>query len=184
MIRKADREEFMRRLAAEHPNPKSELHFSTPFELLIAVVLSAQATDKGVNVATAKLFPVANTPEAILALGEEGLTPYVKTIGLYRNKVKHILGLCERLLSIYGGQVPEDREALMTLPGVGRKTANLVVARGFNKPAICVDVHVHRIFNRMGYVKTKTPGLSNFNLKIEISNFSATLNKVSPSCTT
>ena len=133
MIRKADREEFMRRLAAEHPNPKSELHFSTPFELLIAVVLSAQATDKGVNVATAKLFPVANTPEAILALGEEGLTPYVKTIGLYRNKVKHILGLCERLLSVYGGQVPEDREALMTLPGVGRKTANVVLNVAFGK---------------------------------------------------
>ena len=110
MIRKADREEFMRRLAAEHPNPKSELHFSTPFELLIAVVLSAQATDKGVNVATAKLFPVANTPEAILSLGEEGLTAYVKTIGLYRSKVKHILGLCERLLTVYGGKVPEDSE--------------------------------------------------------------------------
>ena len=131
MIRKADREEFMRRLAAEHPNPKSELHFSTPFELLIAVVLSAQATDKGVNVATAKLFPVANTPEAILSLGEEGLTAYVKTIGLYRSKVKHILGLCERLLTVYGGKVPEDRDALMTLPGVGRKTANVVLNVAF-----------------------------------------------------
>ena len=153
MIRKADREEFMRRLAAEHPNPKSELNFSSPFELLVAVVLSAQATDKGVNLATAKLFPVANTPEAILALGEEGLTPYVKTIGLYRNKVKHILGLCERLLSVYGGQVPEDREALMTLPGVGRKSANLIMGDVFGKPAIVTDTHCIRLVNRMGLVK-------------------------------
>ena len=144
MIRKADREEFMRRLAAEHPNPKSELHFSTPFELLIAVVLSAQAT-------------VANTPEAILALGEEGLTPYVKTIGLYRNKVKHILGLCERLLSVYGGQVPEDREALMTLPGVGRKTANVVLNVAFGHPTLAVDTHIFRVANRTGLAKGKTP---------------------------
>lgn len=157
MIRKADREEFMRRLAAEHPNPKSELNFSSPFELLVAVVLSAQATDKGVNLATAKLFPVANTPEAILALGEEGLTPYVKTIGLYRNKVKHILGLCERLLSVYGGQVPEDREALMTLPGVGRKTANVVLNVAFGHPTLAVDTHIFRVANRTGLAKGKTP---------------------------
>ena len=155
MIRKADREEFMRRLAAEHPNPKSELNFSSPFELLVAVVLSAQATDKGVNLATAKLFPVANTPEAILALGEEGLTPYVKTIGLYRNKVKHILGLCERLLSVYGGQVPEDREALMTLPGVGRKTANVVLNVAFGHPTLAVDTHIFRVANRTGLAKGK-----------------------------
>lgn len=157
MIRKANREEFMRRLAAEHPNPKSELNFSSPFELLVAVVLSAQATDKGVNVATAKLFPVANTPEAILSLGEEGLTAYVKTIGLYRSKVKHILGLCERLLTVYGGKVPEDRDALMTLPGVGRKTANVVLNVAFGHPTLAVDTHIFRVANRTGLAKGKSP---------------------------
>lgn len=147
----------MRRLAAAHPDPKSELNFTTPFELLVAVVLSAQATDKSVNIATAKLYPVANTPEAILALGEEGLTPYVRTIGLYRSKVKHIMGLCRRLLDVYGGVVPEDRDALMTLPGVGRKTANVVLNVAFCHPTVAVDTHIFRVANRTGFAKGKTP---------------------------
>ena len=118
------REAIYRALAAERPAPKSELQFRTPFELLVAVVLSAQATDKSVNEATAKLYPVASTPEAILALGVEGLTPYIASIGLYRAKAKNVIGLCQMLLERHGGEVPEDFEALCALPGVGHKTAN------------------------------------------------------------
>ena len=131
MVRKADREAFMAALAAAHPNPKSELNYTTPFELLVAVVLSAQATDKGVNLATAKLFPVANTPDAIAALGVEGLTPFIQTIGLYRNKAKNVVKLSEILRDEYGGEVPEDFDKLVALPGVGRKTANVVLNVAF-----------------------------------------------------
>lgn len=157
MIKVADREEFMRRLAEQNPNPKSELHFSTPFELLVAVVLSAQATDKGVNIATAKLFPVANTPEAILALGLEGLIPFIQTIGLYRSKAQHIMGLCRRLVDDFHSEVPRDFDALVSLPGVGRKTANVVLNVAFGEPRIAVDTHIFRVCNRTKFAPGKTP---------------------------
>ncbi|MDY3114733.1 MAG: endonuclease III [Sutterella sp.] len=157
MIKVADREEFMRRLAEQNPNPKSELHFSTPFELLVAVVLSAQATDKGVNIATAKLFPVANTPEAILALGLEGLIPFIQTIGLYRSKAQHIMGLCRRLVDDFHSEVPRDFDALVSLPGVGRKTANVVLNVAFGEPRIAVDTHIFRVCNRTKFASGKTP---------------------------
>ena len=146
----------MKRLAAERPNPVSELEYRTPYELLVAVVLSAQATDKSVNLATRKLFPVANTPKAILALGIEGLTPYIKTIGLYRNKAKHVIELSRKLLEDFDGVVPEDREALESLPGVGRKTANVVLNVAFGKPTIAVDTHIFRVSNRTGFASGKT----------------------------
>ena len=157
MIKKADREPFMAALAAAHPDPKSELHWTTPYELLVAVVLSAQATDKGVNIATAKLFPVANTPEAIVALGVEGLTPYIQTIGLYRNKAKNVIKLSEILRDDYGGVVPEDFDKLVALPGVGRKTANVVLNVAFGHPTIAVDTHIFRVCNRTGFAKGTTP---------------------------
>lgn len=157
MIRKDQRVEFMHRLALEHPNPQSELHYSTPFELLIAVVLSAQATDKGVNLATAKLFPVANTPEAILALGYEGLVPYIQTIGLYRSKGQHIIALCEQLLAKHHGRVPENFDDLIALPGVGRKTANVVLNVAFGQPTIAVDTHIFRVCNRTKFATGRTP---------------------------
>ena len=157
MIKKADREPFMAALAAAHPNPKSDLNWSTPYELLVAVVLSAQATDKGVNVATAKLFPVANTAEAVAALGVEGLTPYIQTIGLYRNKAKNVIKLSEILRDNYGGEVPDDFDKLITLPGVGRKTANVVLNVAFGHPTIAVDTHIFRVCNRTGFAKGNTP---------------------------
>lgn len=131
MIKAADRGAFMAALAAAHPNPESELNWTTPFELLVAVVLSAQATDKGVNIATARLFPVANTAEQIAALGVEGLTPFIQTIGLYRNKAKNVVRLSEILRDEYAGEVPEDFDKLVALPGVGRKTANVVLNVAF-----------------------------------------------------
>lgn len=146
----------MERLAAERPNPVSELEYRTPYELLVAVVLSAQATDKSVNLATRKLFPVANTPKAILALGLEGLIPYIKTIGLYRNKAKHVIELSRKLLEDFDGVVPDDREALESLPGVGRKTANVVLNVAFGKPTIAVDTHIFRVSNRTGFAPGKT----------------------------
>lgn len=146
----------MKRLAAERPNPVSELKYRTPYELLVAVVLSAQATDKSVNLATRKLFPVANTPKAILALGLEGLIPYIKTIGLYRNKAKHVIELSRKLLEDFDGVVPDDREALESLPGVGRKTANVVLNVAFGKPTIAVDTHIFRVSNRTGFAPGKT----------------------------
>ena len=146
----------MKRLAAERPNPVSELEYRTPYELLVAVVLSAQATDKSVNLATRKLFPVANTPKAILALGLEGLIPYIKTIGLYRNKAKHVIELSRKLLEDFDGVVPDDREALESLPGVGRKTANVVLNVAFGKPTIAVDTHIFRVSNRTGFAPGKT----------------------------
>ncbi len=151
------RYEIMKRLAAIRPNPKSELEYSNPFELLVAVVLSAQATDKSVNLATRKLYPIANTPEAIVRLGVEGLTPYIKTIGLYRNKAKHVVALSQKLLDEFGGIVPDDREALESLPGVGRKTANVVLNVAFGHPTIAVDTHIFRVSNRTGFAPGKTP---------------------------
>lgn len=151
------RYEIMKRLAAIRPNPKSELEYSNPFELLVAVVLSAQATDKSVNLATRKLYPVANTPEAIVRLGVEGLTPYIKTIGLYRNKAKHVVALSQKLLDEFGGIVPDDRQSLESLPGVGRKTANVVLNVAFGHPTIAVDTHIFRVSNRTGFAPGMTP---------------------------
>lgn len=150
------RYEIMKRLAAVRPNPQSELQYTNPYELLVAVVLSAQATDKSVNLATRELFPVANTPEAIVKLGVEGLTPYIKTIGLYRNKAKHVVALSQKLLDEFGGVVPDDRESLESLPGVGRKTANVVLNVAFGHPTIAVDTHIFRVSNRTGFAPGKT----------------------------
>lgn len=146
----------MKRLAAVRPNPQSELQYNNPYELLVAVVLSAQATDKSVNLATRELFPVANTPEAIVKLGVEGLTPYIKTIGLYRNKAKHVVALSQKLLDDFDGVVPDDRESLESLPGVGRKTANVVLNVAFGHPTIAVDTHIFRVSNRTGFAPGKT----------------------------
>lgn len=151
------RREIFRRLSVAIPEPKTELVHHSNFELLVAVILSAQATDKGVNLATAKLFPVANTPSAILALGVEGLERYIKTIGLYRSKAKNVIAMCEMLLTRHGGQVPDTREALEKLPGVGRKTANVILNTAFGQPTIAVDTHLFRLGNRTGLAPGKTP---------------------------
>ncbi|WP_349432037.1 endonuclease III [Methylomarinum sp. Ch1-1] len=144
------------RLAAAIPEPTTELNYSTPFELLIAVVLSAQATDKGVNKATAKLYPVANTPQAILELGEEGLKEYIKTIGLYNSKAANIIKLCRSLLEKHDGEVPQSREQLEALAGVGRKTANVILNTAFDQPTIAVDTHIFRVSNRTRIAPGKT----------------------------
>jgi endonuclease III len=146
----AKRTEIFRRLREANPAPATELAYRTPFELLVAVILSAQATDKSVNLATAKLFPVANTPAAILALGEAGLTPYIRHIGLYRTKARNIIATCAILLEKFGGEVPRNREDLESLPGVGRKTANVVLNTAFGQPTIAVDTHIFRVANRTG----------------------------------
>lgn len=151
----AKRLEIFERLAEAMPEPTTELNYNTPFELLIAVVLSAQATDVGVNKATAKLFPVANTPEAILKLGLDGLKTYIKTIGLYNSKGKHIITLCQQLLNNHAGQVPNTREALENLAGVGRKTANVILNTAFGQHTIAVDTHIFRVSNRMGIAPGK-----------------------------
>ena len=151
------RRAIFERLRAANPNPASELEHASPYELLVAVVLSAQATDKGVNKATAKLFPVANTPSAIVALGVDGLIPYVQSIGLFRNKAKNIVALSEILLREHGGRVPANREALEKLPGVGRKTANVVLNVAFGEPTIAVDTHIFRVANRTGLAPGKDP---------------------------
>ena len=156
-MNKDKRYEIMKRLAAIRPNPKSELEYASPYELLVAVVLSAQATDKSVNLATRKLYPVANTPQAMVKLGVEGLTPYIKTIGLYRNKAKHVIALSQQLIDRFGGVVPDNREALESLPGVGRKTANVVLNVAFGHPTIAVDTHIFRVSNRTGFAPGKTP---------------------------
>src|SRR3954464_8517472 len=153
----AKREEIFRRLAKAMPDPKTELEHTTPFELLVAVVLSAQATDKSVNLATAKLFPVANTPERIAALGVEGLEQYIRTIGLYRGKAKNVIALSQILLGQHGGQVPKTREALEALPGGGRKTANVVLNVAFGELTLAVDTHVFRVSNRTGLAPGKDP---------------------------
>lgn len=142
-------------LRAHNPAPTTELRFATPFELLVAVVLSAQATDVSVNKATAKLYPVANTPQAILALGEARLRDYIKTIGLYQTKAKNVIGLCQQLIDLHGGEVPRSREALEALPGVGRKTANVVLNTAFGEPTIAVDTHIFRVANRTGLAPGK-----------------------------
>jgi endonuclease III len=149
------RQEFFARLAAANPNPKSDLIYSTPFELLAAVLLSAQATDKSVNIATAKLFPVANTPAAVLALGEDGLIEFIKTIGLFRSKAKHLIETCRILIAEHQSVVPRTREALERLPGVGRKTANVVLNIAFGEPTIAVDTHIFRVGNRTGLAPGK-----------------------------
>jgi len=138
------------RLKARNPHPTTELEYSTPFELLVAVVLSAQATDKSVNLATRTLFKHANTPQAIFALGVAGLSEYIKTIGLFNTKAKNVIELCRILLERHGGRVPESREALEELPGVGRKTANVILNTAFGQPTIAVDTHIFRVANRTG----------------------------------
>lgn len=155
-MKKADIREFFRRLHAANPNPTTELNYASTFELLIAVILSAQATDKGVNIATARLFPAANTPEAILALGSDGLKSYINTIGLYNNKADNILKTCKILIEQHGSQVPRERKALESLPGVGRKTANVVLNTAFGEPAMAVDTHIFRVANRTGLAKGAT----------------------------
>ena len=144
----AKRHEIFARLRAANPNPTTELEYSTPFELLIAVLLSAQATDVGVNKATRKLYPVANTPQAILDLGLDELKTYISTIGLYNTKAKNVIATCEILVNQYGGEVPREREALESLPGVGRKTANVVLNTAFGEAAMAVDTHIFRVSNR------------------------------------
>ena len=154
-MNKQKREQIFERLAAAIPEPTTELNYSSAFELLIAVVLSAQATDKGVNKATAQLFPVANTPAAILALGEEGLKHYIKTIGLFNSKAANIIKLCQSLMDKHQGQVPASREALEALAGVGRKTANVILNTAFGLPTIAVDTHIFRLANRTGLAPGK-----------------------------
>ncbi len=151
----AKRREIFQRLQAANPHPTTELEHKTPFELLVAVILSAQATDKSVNLATRELFPVANTPQKILDLGEDGLREYVQHIGLYQTKSKHIIQMCRLLLEKYGGEVPQTREALEALPGVGRKTANVILNTAFGQPTIAVDTHIFRISNRIGLAPGK-----------------------------
>ncbi len=151
------RHELFRRFQAANPHPKTELHYTSPFELLVAVILSAQATDVSVNKATRTLFQVANTPQKILTLGEARLIEYIKTIGLYRNKAKHILGTCQHLLDHHKGQVPRQRAALEQLPGVGRKTANVVLNCAFGEATIAVDTHIFRVARRLGLSNGKTP---------------------------
>ena len=154
-MNKEKRIEILRRLRAANPHPTTELNFSSPFELLIAVILSAQATDKGVNKATDKLFPIANTPQAILALGVDGLKEYIKTIGLFNSKAENIIKTCRDLIEKHHGEVPEDREALEALAGVGRKTANVVLNTAFGHPTIAVDTHIFRVCNRTGFAPGK-----------------------------
>jgi endonuclease-3 len=149
-VNAAKRRRIYERFAAASPAPATELGYSSPFELLVAVVLSAQATDVSVNKATAKLFPVANTPAAMLALGEEGLKGYIKTIGLFNTKAKNIIKTCAALVVEHGGEVPRNREALEALPGVGRKTANVILNTAFGEPTIAVDTHIFRVANRIG----------------------------------
>ena len=153
------RRAIFERLRELNPAPKSELRYSTPFELLIAVILSAQATDKGVNKATSALFPVANTPAAILALGPAGLSKYIASIGLYNSKAKNIIAACQMLLDRHHGTVPTTREALEALPGVGRKTANVVLNTAFGQATIAVDTHIFRVANRTGLAPGKTVGI-------------------------
>jgi endonuclease III len=145
------------RFRSLNPHPKTELHYNSSFELLVAVILSAQATDLSVNKATAKLFPLANTPEAMLALGEEKLKDYIKTIGLFNSKAKNLLITCQMLIEKQGGEVPNTREALEALAGVGRKTANVVLNTAFKQPTMAVDTHIFRVANRIGLAKGRTP---------------------------
>ena len=155
-MNKAKRQQIFERLRAANPHPTTELNFSNPFELLIAVILSAQATDRGVNKATARLFPAANTPAAIHALGVDGLKEYIKTIGLFNSKAKNIIQTCEILMRQHDSEVPADRAALEALPGVGRKTANVVLNTAFGQATMAVDTHIFRVSNRTGIAPGKT----------------------------
>jgi endonuclease III len=152
----AKRLEIFRRLRDKTPNPRTELEYKTPFELLVAVVLSAQATDRSVNAATAQLYKIARTPQAMVKLGEAGLVPYIQRIGLFRTKSKNVIALSEKLIAAHKGEVPADREALMGLPGVGRKTANVVLNVAFKQPVIAVDTHIFRVANRTRLATGKT----------------------------
>jgi endonuclease-3 len=154
-VNPAKRREIFTRFRAANPHPTTELEYKTPFELLVAVLLSAQATDVSVNAATRQLFPVANTPEKILALGEEKLSAYIQRIGLYKTKARHLMQTCRLLLERHGGQVPQTREELEALPGVGRKTANVVLNTAFGQPTIAVDTHIFRVANRTGLAPGK-----------------------------
>ena len=155
-MNKQKRQAIFERLRQDNPHPTTELHYSNPFELLIAVILSAQATDKGVNKATARLFPVANTPQAIYDLGEQGLREYIKTIGLFNSKAKNIIQTCRQLLDLHQGEVPTERASLEALPGVGRKTANVVLNTAFGQPTMAVDTHIFRVSNRTAIAPGKT----------------------------
>ncbi len=155
-MNQGQRREFFATLRAHNPAPTTELNYTTPFELLIAVILSAQATDVGVNKATDQLYPVANTPKAILDLGVDGLKQYIKTIGLFNSKAENVIKTCRQLLELHDGEVPENREALEALPGVGRKTANVVLNTVFKHPVMAVDTHIFRLSNRTGLAKGKT----------------------------
>jgi endonuclease-3 len=155
-MKRDDIHEFYRRLSVAMPEPKGELYYKNVYTLLVAVVLSAQATDVGVNRATKDLFEVADTPEKMIALGEKKVTAYIKTIGLYRTKAKNVIGLSHKLIDEFGGEIPQDRDALVTLPGVGRKTANVVLNIAFGHPTIAVDTHIFRIGNRTGIAPGKT----------------------------
>ncbi|WP_024329927.1 endonuclease III [Thioalkalivibrio sp. ALR17-21] len=152
----AKRREIFQRLRAANPEPTTELEYNSPFELLVAVILSAQATDVGVNKATRRLFPVANTPQAILDLGLDGLKECIRTIGLYNAKAENIMKACRMLVELHGGEVPRDRKALEALPGVGRKTANVVLNTAFGEPTIAVDTHIYRVANRTGLAPGRT----------------------------
>ena len=154
-MKPAARRELFRRLRKINPAPKTEPHYRTPFQLLVAVILSAQATDKSVNLATARLFPVAGTPEAIAALGVDGLAPYIRTIGLWAGKAKNVVAMSRLLIERHGGEVPRERGALEALPGVGRKTANVVLNTAFGEPTIAVDTHIFRVANRTGLAPGK-----------------------------
>jgi endonuclease-3 len=156
-MKAADREEFFRRLKSVTPKPETELEYQTPFELLVAVILSAQATDVSVNKATRKLFRVARTPAELLDLGTEGLKEHIRTIGLYNSKAENIIKTCRILLEQHAGEVPRDRASLEALPGVGRKTANVVLNTAFGEPTIAVDTHIFRVANRTGLASGKTP---------------------------
>ena len=156
-MNKADAFEFYRRLAELNPEPEGELEWTTPYTLLVAVALSAQATDVSVNIATRQLFAVANTPLAMVELGEEGVRGFIKTIGLFNTKAKHVIALSQMLIERFGGEVPRDRASLETLPGVGRKTANVVLNTAFGEPTIAVDTHLFRVANRTKLAPGKTP---------------------------
>ncbi|MBL8274783.1 MAG: endonuclease III [Xanthomonadales bacterium] len=156
-MKPAQRMEAFRRLRELNPRPTTELAYESPFELLVAVILSAQSTDAGVNKATRRLFPLARTPKAMLALGEDGLKRHIATIGLYNAKARHIIGTCRALVERHGGEVPRERAALEALPGVGRKTANVVLNTAFGEPTIAVDTHIYRVARRLGLSKGRTP---------------------------
>ncbi|MBA2710659.1 MAG: endonuclease III [Tatlockia sp.] len=156
-MNKEKRSKIFERFKEQNPEPKTELKYNSTFELLVAVLLSAQATDISVNKATAKLFPIANSPDAILELGEETLKEYIKTIGLFNSKAKNLIKTCQILVELYQGDIPCNREALQALPGVGRKTANVILNTAFKQPTMAVDTHIFRVANRTGIAKGKTP---------------------------